>query len=260
VSTVDVGDEVYVIDTTYQVITNKSALVEMSPGCVWLPLTIEGQRRGIAFIGDSRFAVDAIAETDDGAVGKSVSGMLKGIQVYLGQSDPTGISRPASDDEIRRVGHENKQVLVVAVKSDLENRFKHTQIKQTDKEGDVFFGYDSNDTTILLVCKADNLVFTHGKDVHVIGHEGSFNVDGRKVEIGNRHGRRLILTHDSTRDLEGLEDLGAFIDETVSGALDMAGLCWGRQGRRHHHRHHHEWQTGCEEGLRDPDEDRDRCC
>ena len=72
-----------VVTEEYDIISHEKAYVRMEPGCVWVYLLEDDKRVGIAYVGPSKFAVDAIAETDMGAMGESVTDTLEGIKCSL---------------------------------------------------------------------------------------------------------------------------------------------------------------------------------
>ena len=71
---------------SHELISTDKALLTLTEGVAWVRVVNNGDRVGIAFAGPSRLAVDAIAETDAGAVGRSVVTRLEGMQLFLGET------------------------------------------------------------------------------------------------------------------------------------------------------------------------------
>jgi len=93
------------ISAPFELISHEKAIVKLEAGCLWTYVLHDSERVGIAFAGPSQFTVDAITETNSGAVGSSVSGSLKGVQIYFGKADMEGVSGPASDNVISDRGY-----------------------------------------------------------------------------------------------------------------------------------------------------------
>jgi hypothetical protein len=242
-----VGDEAYVIESKHDLLSTERVIVEMNPGCVWIPLLLKDERVGVAFIGGSHFTVDAIAETDEGAMGESVSGTFGGIQTYLGQADLASVSRAALDEDILPTGYANLTDLVSAAKTAVERELDRSKFGRDVIEGDVLIGKDSEGKSMVLLLKGDNTVFTYGKIVYVVGDDGMVNVGEKGLAVGGRHGRALIVRKDGK--FVGLERLDSLPDIIESTVREAVGDISGRRDRRRRirivddfdddaHRHH----------------------
>ena len=96
-----------VITQEHEIISHEKAFVKMEAGCVWVYLLENDKRVGVAYAGPSRFAVDAIAETDMGAMGESVIGSLDGIQLFIGPSSLENISKSAESSDLQNQGFQD---------------------------------------------------------------------------------------------------------------------------------------------------------
>lgn len=205
-----------------ELFSHEQAYVKLGEGCVWVFLFLDKRKVGIAFWGPSNFAVDAITKTDHGAIGESVKGELKGVQLYLGESNVESLSGPASVDDIRQVGLDNQDALLQEIRERINNiRHKDSRINISEHEGHILLGNDSEEKSLILVIKEDSLVFTHGKQTYVTSQSGSVSVDKSGVYIGGSNGKSMAFTKHGIYGLEGLRELRALkeIGPSISRAV-----------------------------------------
>ncbi|MBA7667291.1 hypothetical protein ES703_75378 [subsurface metagenome] len=91
---------VKVVVDPIEVISTEKVLVKVQPGCLWTELVQDGRRIGAVIHGPAEYAFDAIAETEEGALGKSFRGDMGGYKIYVGGTDLHGSSRTASHEDI----------------------------------------------------------------------------------------------------------------------------------------------------------------
>jgi hypothetical protein len=206
-------EHVMKINEPMKLMSHEKAYVKLDAGCVWTFLFLDERKAGIAYWGPSTFAVDAITDTEQGAIGTSVSGELKGVQFYLGESDIESISSATSIDDIRQVGFDNQKAFIRKI-NDRIDKIKHrsTQINISEHEGHILLGTDSEEKPLVLVIKEDSLVFTHDKTTYVTGDNGSVSVDKSGVYIGGSNGKSMSITKHGISGLEGLRELRALKD------------------------------------------------
>jgi len=214
---------VMVITEEHEILSHEKALVKMDAGCVWVYLLENDKRVGIAFAGPSRFAVDAITETDMGAMGESVTGTLDGIQLFIGTSSLENISKSAESSDLQNQGFRDTG----AFTEDIEVKIKDQLNGDNDKtssdskeESKIFFGTDSENTKVLLIISAKNeLVFTHGKLVYVLGDDNMVSVSKSGVVVTNRDGKQIIVGKGGIVGLDSFLDIGPIVTKSVAGAL-----------------------------------------
>jgi hypothetical protein len=206
-------DQIWKIREPLNLISHEKAFMKLDTGCVWTCLLLDGRKVGVAYRGPSNFAVDAITETDQGAVGTSMAGELQGIQLYLGDSNLESISILASVDDVRQVGLENQEAFIQEINSRIDKiRHKDSKIDISEHEGHILLGNDSEDKTIVLVVKRDGLVFTYNKTTYVTSDSGSVSVDSSGIYIGGSNGESIAITKHGISGLEGLRELRALKD------------------------------------------------
>ena len=197
-------------------ISHEKAIVRVEPGCTWTYLLHSGERVGIAYAGRSQFTVDAITETRGGAVGSSVSGALKGIQIYIGQTDIERVSEPASDNVLNDCGYTDTAAFLRAVGDSIEHRLNGGRKVQLDKHSDaVFLGRTEQDKPIMLVVKPSGLVFIQGSTVFVEDEGRTVSVSKSGVAFRNRDGRSLVLGGEGIMGLDDFARIGPMVGNAV---------------------------------------------
>ena len=213
--------DVMVVTQEYDIISHEKAFVKMEAGCVWVYLLEDGKRVGIAYGGPSRFAVDAIAETDMGAMGESVADSLEGISLFIGTTSLENISKTASSSDLQTTGFNDVSAFTEAIEAVMEEHFKgenkRTKI-DNKKDAKIFFGIDREKTKVLLVLsEAKGLVFTHGKRVYVVGDDNMVSVSKSGVVITGKDGKQLIVNKSG---ISGLDlDIDSIVTRSFAGAM-----------------------------------------
>ncbi|MFW9964570.1 MAG: hypothetical protein ACFFCX_13450 [Candidatus Sifarchaeia archaeon] len=214
-----------VMATTQEIdiISHEKAYVRMESGCVWVYLLEDGVRVGVAFAGPSSFVVDAIAETDMGAMGESITGVLSGIQVFIGSTSLENISRGADSSEIQQQGFKDAEDLAKQIESVVQEHLNGDNKKakiESKKDSRIFFGTDLKNKKLLLVLSEEKgLVFTYDKAVFVLGDDNMVSVSKSGVVVSNQDGKQIIIGKNGIVGLDNFLDIGPIITESVSCAM-----------------------------------------
>ena len=216
-------NSVMVTTQEIDIISHEKAYVRMSAGCVWSYLLQDGVRVGVAFAGPSRFAVDAIAETDMGAMGESITGNLSGVQLFIGPSSLENISKNAERSDTQNQGYQDSEAFTKAIETTILDHLngdnKKTKI-DSKKDSKIFFGTDSNNKKLLLVLSEEKgLVFTYNKTVFVLGDDNLVSVSKSGVVVSNREGKQIIVGKSGVVGLDNFLDIGPIITHSVSSAM-----------------------------------------
>jgi len=216
-------NSVMVTTQEIDIISHEKAYVRMSAGCVWSYLLQDGIRVGVAFAGPSRFAVDAIAETDMGAMGESITGNLSGVQLFIGPSSLENISKNAERSDTQNQGYQDSEAFTKAIETTILDHLngdnKKTKI-DSKKDSKIFFGTDSNNKKLLLVLSEEKgLVFTYNKTVFVLGDDNLVSVSKSGVVVSNREGKQIIVGKSGVVGLDNFLDIGPIITHSVSSAM-----------------------------------------
>ena len=217
----NIDDKVMKTSTSFEIVSHEKALVTLEPSCVWSYLKEDNENIGIAFTGPSRFAVDAIMETEYGAKGESVSGNLSGIQVFIGRSSLESASDSASNNDIVEAGFKDEAAFKDAVETklyDMNSGRGKIELSEPSDSG-VFLGQDEDEKKIVLVAKEDNLVFTYDKTVFTLGGDNMVSVTKSGVVIRKRDCRDLVIDRHGISGLEELRHIGPAVQQAVSTAM-----------------------------------------
>jgi hypothetical protein len=205
------------------ILSHEKAYVRMSAGCVWSYLLQDGVRVGVAFAGPSRFAVDAIAETDMGAMGESITGELSGVQLFIGVTSLENISKNAESSDTWNQGFSDPKVFTKEIESTINEHLngdnRKTKIDRK-KDSKIFFGIDSNQKKLLLVLSQEKgLVFTYGKSVFVLGDDNLVSVSKSGVVVSSKDGRQLVVGKGGIVGTDNFLDIGPIVTKSVSSAM-----------------------------------------
>jgi hypothetical protein len=217
------NSEVMISNQEYELISHEKAYVKMDTGCLWVYLLEDDKRVGIAFVGPSSFAVDAIAETEVGAMGESVSGELSGVQLYIGAPSLENISRTAGSSDLQSKGFNDSESLIHEIESTIHDHLngddKTSRIDEKE-HSTLFFGRDTKETKILLVLGEKNdLVFIYGKQVFVVNDDNLVSVSKSGVALTNKDGKQIIVGKGGVFGLDSLADIGQIVSDSVTAAM-----------------------------------------
>lgn len=222
-------DNVMITTEGHDLISHEKALVKMDAGCVWVYLLEDGVRVGAAFVGPSRYAVDAIAETKLGAMGESVSGSLEGIQLYIGVVPLEAISKSADDSSLQQRGFHDRKSFLAEIETTIKDQLNgdQSQVKVDQKEkSQILFGRDIEKVKLILILsKKKGLVFTHGKQVFVLGDDNMVSVSKSGVAITDKHGKHIVVGKNGIHGIDSFVDIGPIVTDSVVTAMkSLKGL------------------------------------
>ncbi len=190
------SEEVYTLTSEYRLISNDRVSVVLREQCLWTPLLENSQPVGIAFMGPSIFAVDAITETRIGAVGRSITGAFNGIQLYFGDASTIrSVSRPANDSDVVALGLTDLMRFRTQVRDTVYEYQQKTDktSNHVHKERQVLVGKDEHSVDVLLVVSRHGLVIRHGERTIIMKDDGLVSVEKGCVTLGKSHGSALVI-------------------------------------------------------------------
>ncbi len=201
----------------FRLMDTERALVTLRPGVVWSYLKQEDRTIGIAFHGPSRFAVDAIVETEYGATGESVAAELEGIQLYFGLTELESISEDTFDYDLSEFGYSSIEEFHASIQKKLDGN-RSDKDNKFDIEGDagILIGEDEFRKKVILVAKEDSTVFTYDKRVFVVGGDSMVSVEGSRISIGGPDRQTVIIDKDRIKGLEELNAIGPAISRAMT--------------------------------------------
>jgi hypothetical protein len=150
--------------------------LEIKKGTLTLPVKVEDKREGYIFLGEGKLLIDAIVETEKGAVGKPVQRELGELFLMLGNTEETSKHlEKANEDDLRRRNLTEK--ILFSQAQDLltkftEKRAPHGSEHLRQPEGSIFAFPNGESNLDLLLLNGPRLIYTT-KDM-------SFICDGDK--------------------------------------------------------------------------------
>jgi hypothetical protein len=213
---------VMVVVDPIEVISTEKVLVKVHPGCLWTELVQDGRQVGAVIQGPAEYAFDAIAETEEGALGKSFRGDLGGFKIYVGGSDLQGSSRAASHQDLLARNFPSAEAFIESSGGALGLHEVHhdssVSFSGGSGEGVVIWSDDGVKKNVI-TAKGDSQVLVKDKTVYTISEDKYVMVDDGRVSIKGPGGKRLVIDGGEIIEPEELRDLGPRIAEEVADSL-----------------------------------------
>lgn len=184
---------------------SEKGVVEISENTLAISIKLNDQQKGYVFHGQGKLLIDAIVETEEGAIGKPVEKELNKPFLMLGDTEETQQHFiTVNKEDLTKMGYENPQEFLAKAENlldqFLERRETNNRQRFGDKKAMVFaFSNEVNKLDILvvkgskLVYKAIDIVFVSKKDKAVLKSPSEVVCasDGKSVII--RKGKSIII-------------------------------------------------------------------
>ena len=232
---VNSGLGVKVVMDPVEVISTEKVLLKVQPGCLWTELVRDGRQVGAVIHGSAEYVFDAIAETEEGALGRSFRGEIAGYKIYVGGSDLHGSSRAASHEEILTSEFSNAEAFIEGAREALGliNLNYDNNISSPGGSGEgIVIWSDNGVKKNIITSKGDSHVFVKDKTVYTLSDEKYVMIDDDRVSIRSPGGKELIIDRGEIIEPEELRNLGPRIAKEVSDSLkDLKfSMKWRRRG------------------------------
>jgi hypothetical protein len=213
---------VKVVVDPVEVISTEKVLVKVHPGCLWAGLMQDGGQVGAVIHGPAEYAFDAIAETEEGAMGRSFRGDLGGFKIYVGGSDLHGSSRAASNEDLLARGFSSAEAFIKGSGGALGLHDIHhdSNVRSSGGPGEgVVIWSDDGMKKNVITAKGDSQVLVKDKTVYTLSDDKYVMVDDGRVSIRGSGGKRLVIDRGGIVEPEELRDLGPRIAREVKHSL-----------------------------------------
>lgn len=186
ISQIEIGSELYVVDEPIEWIYNK-AKVTLEKGTVWAKLLTNdtNEEIGIAYDGTAEIIIDAIMETEDGAIGSSIDDQIGRLGILISPKLDKIISRSHS------VSIEDEYI--TAFKTMLDLMEKKSSSFNIDFENPNYLTILSNTAKQLFIAGEENIVHIKNKHVLVVSEDKMVQIDRYGVFIARKDGRVFEL-------------------------------------------------------------------
>jgi hypothetical protein len=179
----------------------EKGLVEISKSTLAASITLDNRRRGYVFHGRGRLLLDAIVDTKEGAVGRSIEEQL--IRPFLMLGDTGKIQTnlaEANEEDVEEKDYENQKEFLAKAEELCDRFLKKGSCDHESSKGDigVIFAFQEEDTELnVLVARGSKLVYT-AKDLTFVseGDRAVLRVPG-EVVCSNK-GKSVIVKNDKS--------------------------------------------------------------
>jgi len=175
---------------------SERGIVEINKGTLAVSIRLNDQQKGYVFHGQGKLLIDAIVETEEGAIGKSVEKELNAPFLMLGS--PEEIQKhltEANDEDLAKMNYEGLQVFV-AKAEDLCNRFFQGKMHKHhgfDKDSGIIFAFQNEtDKLDILVTKGSKLVYT-ARDMLFVANKDKVVLKSHGELVCTKNGNALII-------------------------------------------------------------------
>jgi len=213
---------VKVVVDPIEVISTEKVLVKIQPGCLWTELVQDGRQIGAVIHGPAEYAFDAIAETEEGALGKSFRGDMEGFKIYVGGTDLHGSSRTASHEDILTSEFSSAEAFIESSSGalGLHNMHHDSNVRSSGSPGEgVVIWSDDGVKKNVITAKGDSQVLVKDKTVYTLNEGKYVMVDDGRISIRGPGGKRLVIDRGEILEPEELRDLGPRIAMEVKESL-----------------------------------------
>lgn len=177
----------------------EKGLVEISKSTLATSITLDNRRRGYVFHGRGRLLLDAIVDTREGAVGRSIEKQLVRPFLMLGDTEKiqTNLAE-ANEGDFEEMGYENREEFQAKAEELCDRFLKKGSRDHNSSIGDsgVVFAFQEEDTELdFLVAGGSKLVYT-AKDLAFVseGDRAVLRIPGEVVCSNNR--KSVIVKND----------------------------------------------------------------
>ena len=179
-------------------------IIEISNGTLVIPIKLDNQEKGYVFHGHGKLLLDAIVETEEGAVGKPIEKELN--EPFLMLEDTEEIREhivEASEEDLAKIGYENKQGFVDRAEDLCAQFFKNRVYSHRRFNGyhGLIFAFPNEDSKFdillakgsKLVYKATDIVFVSNKNKAVLKNPDEVVCTGNGKSVVIKKGKSVII-------------------------------------------------------------------
>ena len=180
----------------------EKGVVEISENTLATSITLGDQRRGYVFHGHGKLLIDAIVETDEGAIGKSVEKKLNEPFLMLGETEEIQKHlTKASEEDLAKMGYEKQQGFVDKAEDLCDQFFKKGRIHDTQRfDGDrgfIFAFQNEANKLDILVSKGSKLVYK-AMDIVFVSNENKVLLKSQGEVVCRNKGKSVIIKKDKS--------------------------------------------------------------
>jgi len=179
-----------------KLLQTEKGIIEISKDTLAIPIRLDDKQRGYVFHGQGKLLIDAIAETEEGAVGKSIEKELTGPFLMLG--DTERIQKhfsETSEDDFEKTGYKSQQEFVDKAE-DLCDRFfrgrLHSHEDFNQNHSSIFAFQNEDNKFDILIAEGFKLVYK-AKGLVFVSSEGKVVLKSPVEVIVSDNGKSVIV-------------------------------------------------------------------
>lgn len=167
--------------------------VELDKDSLAVPLNVGDRRAGYVFEGSGRLVMDAIVETERGAVGESIERELKSMFINLSDPEPVQIHLTEADNEdLSRKGYGSKDELVskaqTVLNENLNKGTRHSGCCSNHHLGQMFIFPNQNGEADVLLAKGSRTIYHTSETTFVSSNRETVLTNPKEVVVSH-HGK-----------------------------------------------------------------------
>jgi hypothetical protein len=201
--------EKYEIDGTISKATEDMRLwqtergvVEINQNTLATLITLGDQQRGYVFHGHGKLLIDAIVETDEGAIGRSIEKELSEPFLMLGETEEIRKNLvKASEEDLAKMGYEHQKRFVDRAEDLCDQFFKKGRVHDTRRfngdRGFIFAFQNEANKLDVLVSKGSKLVYK-AMDIVFVSNKNKVLLKSQGEVVCKHNGKSVIIKKDKS--------------------------------------------------------------
>ncbi len=174
----------------------EKGIIETSNDTLAIPIKLDDEEKGYVLHGNGKLLLDAIVETEEGAIGKPVEKELNEPFIMLGNTKEIREHlTEASEEDFAKMGYENQQELIDKAE-DLCDRFFRGRIhshRRFDGDQGLVFAFPNEDNGLdILVAKGSKLVYK-ARDIMFVSNKDKVVLKTPNEVICKGNGKSVII-------------------------------------------------------------------
>jgi len=174
----------------------EKGLVEISKNTLAVSVRLNEKRKGYVFHGQGKLLIDAIVETQEGAIGKSIEKEL--IEPFLLLGDTERIQKDlveTSESDFEKMGYKSRQGFVDKAEDLCERFFRgrvHSHEDFDEPHGLIFAFQNENSKFDILVASSSKLVYK-ATDVVFVSNENKVVLKSPGEVVVSDNGKSVVV-------------------------------------------------------------------
>jgi hypothetical protein len=182
--------------TTITLWKMERGIVEISENTVAIPIKFNDHQKGYVFHGQGKLLLDAIVETEEGAVGESIEKELNKPFLMLGENEEIGRQLTnASEEDFTLMGYESQRGFIDKAEDLCDRFFRGKMNSHESFDGDcgLVFAFENETSKLdVLLAKDSKLVYTT-RDLVFVANENKAVLKSPDEVVVSNNGKSVII-------------------------------------------------------------------